>query len=222
MFKPGSLNKAVQDEDSWEVNRLLTLCKTSTDVDDISDGRTALMTAAAGRDCVILQLVWDTYARLENCDLSGVLLCELPYGVAGHWSVLMHACHGGNLDTLNLVFEIYKEVFGTDLQDKVGRQIDINFVNGTVKYLVTLELGTKFPDAKASQTLKRGATSISLDPGDNTTNRRLSDDSVRSIFEFLHCQKPLPPHLNFSIVPTSVGGFKLSPPPYEFERGYRF
>jgi hypothetical protein len=49
------------------------------------------------------------------------------------------------------------------------------------------------------------------------TIRRLSDCDVRAIFEALHENKPVPPHLQFGIVPVGPTGLKLSPPSFEFE-----
>ena len=54
----------------------------------------------------------------------------------------------------------------------------------------------------------------------STVSRRLSDTDVRSIFECLHGQGPLPPphkNLKFCIVPVGPEGQKLSPPPLEFK-----
>lgn len=49
-----------------------------------------------------------------------------------------------------------------------------------------------------------------------STIKRLPDEDVRSIFESLHENKPIPSHLNFTIVPIGPIGLNLSPPPFEF------
>jgi hypothetical protein len=68
----------------------------------------------------------------------------------------------------------------------------------------------KTPPRHHRKTISSGSV-----PG--TAVRRLADDDVRSIFECLHHEAPLPSHLRFSIVPVGPNGLRLSPPSYEFE-----
>jgi hypothetical protein len=47
------------------------------------------------------------------------------------------------------------------------------------------------------------------------TLRRMQDEDVRAIFEYLHQKAPPPVHLKFKIVPVGPGE-ALSPPEFEF------
>lgn len=79
--------------------------------------------------------------------------------------------------------------------------------------LDALDMSGNLP-CKSPPRQHRKTLSSSSVPG--TAIRRLADDDVRSIFECLHHQAPLPPHLRFSIIPVGPTGLKLSPPSYEF------
>lgn len=73
---------------------------------------------------------------------------------------------------------------------------------------------------KSSQSLYNKESMNDIDEQSLTyqdTIKRIPDNDVRAIFECLHENKPLPEHINFSIIHVGPNGQKLSPPSYEFK-----
>eukprot|EP00977_Amphora_coffeiformis_P015894 scaffold4786_cov198-Amphora_coffeaeformis.AAC.6 len=143
MFTPGSLNKAVQAQDLGEVIQLLhhlVTCQKSPmqQVDDVCQGRTALMTAARGSNPAILHEIWNVHKRL-HCDLRAALEWILPCPeLKNGGSVIMHACQKGDIDIVKTVIRLYKEVFGTCLHG-IHYLIDLHDVHTNVKDIVMAE-----------------------------------------------------------------------------------
>lgn len=145
-MNPGELLEAAEEGDVQRVVDILSqlICddvehnhETAELLDDVdSDGKTSLMAAARGAGSVgenyanILKLLWEGHKRCGTSEKSLKIK-----GKKHGWNVLMHSAKCGDAKNLNIVLDMYTEVFGA-LSSKED-EIDWVNVDHKVKKLVS-------------------------------------------------------------------------------------